>query len=116
EFERSYIREQGELLVSERLQDRVEDLFDPVKAAMNDFSYEIEADLDRLQTGLEPEVDREALPNLRQVLVKSESGARLVELLGSVSHRDEGISFVRIGLTQALAEPETFEDLLDPDG
>src|SRR5690606_10079617 len=59
-FERQYVQQQVDRLVDERTRERIEDLFDPVKQAMTDFSYGIEGDLEEIQTGLEPAVDRDA--------------------------------------------------------
>jgi hypothetical protein len=116
-FERQYLDEQLEALVVERTRQRIEDLFDPVRRAMNDFSYGIE-DLEEIRTGLEGEVVREELPELDEELASSEVGRRLIEVLGGIeaARRDEGISFVRIGLTPTLAEPGTFEELIGPEG
>ncbi|RUL89740.1 hypothetical protein [Tautonia sociabilis] len=116
EFERRYVAEQVELLVEERTRDRIEELFDPVRRAMNDFSYGIEEDFDAIRTGLEPGVDREALPDLEEEFLSSEPGAELIRALGVAAGSDEGIAFVRIGLTPTLATPDTFQELLAPDG
>ncbi|QDV37299.1 hypothetical protein [Tautonia plasticadhaerens] len=117
DFERRYVQQQLDELVQERTRQRIEDLFDPVRQAMNDFSYSIE-DLDEVQTGLEAEVVREELPDLDAEFGSGEAGRRLIEVLGGLesARRDEGISFVRIGLTPTLAEPGTFEELVGPEG
>ena len=115
-FEQQYIREQVDQVVQERLRERIEALFEPVKQAMNDFAYGIKGDLDAISTGLELDVDRDTLPNLIEVLRKNATGQKLLEVLGAAASKDEGISFVRIGLTQTLADPESFQKLLNPDG
>lgn len=117
EFERQYVQQQLDELVQERTRQRIEDLFDPVRQAMNNFSYSID-DLDEVQTGLESEIVREELPDLDEEFSSSEAGVRLIEVLGGpkAARRDEGISFVRIGLTPTLAEPTVFEELVGPEG
>lgn len=116
EFEERFVSEQIDLLVQERLRDRIEDVFEPVKQAMNDFSYGIPGDLDDVQTGLEEIVDRESLPDLDAEVRRGTSGQSLIEVLGEAVRRDEGIGFVKIGLTRELAVPETFQQLMDPEG
>ncbi len=116
EYERQYVAQILEQRVQERLRDRLEDLFEPVKEAMSVFGDEIGRDFDSIQTGLEPNVDRESLPNLEEVFRDSEAAQPLIEVLGTAARSDEAISFVRIGLTRPLADPETFQQLLDPQG
>ncbi|WP_169979597.1 hypothetical protein [Tautonia rosea] len=116
EYEREYLAGVIDQRVQERLRDRLEDLFEPVKESMSVFSDDIGGDFDSIQTGLESSVDRERLPNLEEVFRGSDSAQSLIEVLGNADRSDEAISFVRIGLTRALADPVTFEELIDPQG
>ena len=117
EFEAEYVEQQVQERIDEEMLAAVEDIFDPVREAMNDFTdTAIEGDFDAIRIGLEPEVDREALPRLGRVLREGAAGEDLVALLGPGWSGDEGISDVRIGLTRLLAERGTFRELLTPEG
>jgi hypothetical protein len=116
EYEQQYVAQIVDQRIQERLRDRLEDLFEPVKESMSVFGDQIAGDFDVIQTGLEPNVDREALPNLEAAFRDSEAAQPLIEALGTAAQSEEAIGFVRIGLTRPLADPETFQQLLDPQG
>ena len=117
EFANDYVEQQVQERIDEEMLTAVEDIFDPVREAMNDFTdTAIDGDFDAIRTGLEPEVDREALPRLGRVLREGKAGKELVTLLGPGGSGDEGISAVQIGLTRLLADRGTFGELLTPEG
>ncbi len=103
--ETAFVTEQVNELVENRLQERIDAIFDPIREAMflfvDDLDGNSEIDFEAIRTGLEPEIDRDDLPNLRR-------------FVPGFARDLPGIGHATFNLTEPLATTETLTSIWPP--